>query len=213
MKKELEYFQIENCYGGCQDWFWDPMMKGGGCAAVTACDSCIYFDLYKPELRQGNTGFYPYDKERLSKEDYIRFSKVMKPYLRPRMSGIDRLELYIEGMGAYLQDRGLYTVDMEAFSGEWDVKEAEKRVQEQLDSGFLIPCLTLKHRNPKMKEYVWHWYLLTGYEAFEDNCLVKAVTYGEWEWLDFEELWDTKEERKGGLVFYHCREGISGTLI
>lgn len=47
MQKELDYFTIEHSYGGNQDWFWDPMMKIGGCAAVTACDSSIYFDCYK----------------------------------------------------------------------------------------------------------------------------------------------------------------------
>ena len=31
MRKELEYFRIENAYGGSQDWFGDPMMKLGGC--------------------------------------------------------------------------------------------------------------------------------------------------------------------------------------
>ena len=44
MQKELDYFTIEHSYGGNQDWFWDPMMKIGGCAALTACDSCIYLD-------------------------------------------------------------------------------------------------------------------------------------------------------------------------
>lgn len=46
MKKELDYFQVEHLYGGCQDWFTDPMMKMGGCAAIAACESCIYFDLH-----------------------------------------------------------------------------------------------------------------------------------------------------------------------
>ncbi len=32
MKKELDYFQVEHLYGGCQDWFTDPMMKRGGCS-------------------------------------------------------------------------------------------------------------------------------------------------------------------------------------
>ena len=34
---------------------------------------------------------------------------------------------------------------------------------------------------------------------------MKAVTYGEWEWLDLGELWNTGEERKGGLVLYRAR--------
>ena len=45
MKKELDYFTIEGCYGGNQDWFTNLVMHMGGCAAATACDSCIYFGL------------------------------------------------------------------------------------------------------------------------------------------------------------------------
>ena len=47
MKKELDYFTIEGCYGGNQDWFTNLVMHMGGCAAATACDSCIYFGLQK----------------------------------------------------------------------------------------------------------------------------------------------------------------------
>ena len=61
MQKELDYFMIEHSYGGNQEWFLDPMMKIGGCAAVTACDSSIYFDCYK-----GTEGLYPYEKTALT---------------------------------------------------------------------------------------------------------------------------------------------------
>ena len=99
MQKELDYFTIEHSYGGNQDWFWDPMMKIGGCAAVTACDSSIYFDCYK-----GTSGLYPYEKTALTKKDYVKFGMKMKPYLKPRHTGIDSLEIYMEGFGKYLAD-------------------------------------------------------------------------------------------------------------
>ena len=51
-----------------------------------------------------------------------------------------------------------------------------------------------------MDFYVWHWYLLTGYEDFDGECAVKAVTYGHWRWLDLRTLWETGYERRGGLV-------------
>lgn len=65
MKKELDYFQVEHLYGGCQDWFTDPMMKMGGCAAIAACESCIYFDPHY------GTKLYPFEKNRLGRKDYI----------------------------------------------------------------------------------------------------------------------------------------------
>lgn len=36
MKRELEYFRIGGSWGGNQSWFFDFMMRIGGCGAVTA---------------------------------------------------------------------------------------------------------------------------------------------------------------------------------
>ena len=69
-------------------------------------------------------------------------------------------------------------------------------------TGFPIPYLMLHHKNRIFKFYDWHWFMLTGYESFEDACMVKAVTYGGFRWLDFNELWDTGYERKGGMIIY-----------
>ncbi len=196
MKKELDYFWIGNTYGGNQDWFPDFMMKIGGCAALTACDSCIYFDLHQ------GTELYPYEQKHLTKRDYIRFGMVMKPYLRPRWSGVDTLDIYIDGFQKYLSEHRCKTICMTPFYGDRTVSEAEKALKKQIDSELPVPCLILNHKSRALKDYEWHWFLLTGYELFEDKCLVKAVTYGSWQWLDFEELWNTGYQRKGGLVLY-----------
>lgn len=196
MKKELDYFRIGNTYGGNQDWFPDFMMKIGGCAALTACDSCIYFDFYK------GTKLYPYDLMQLTKRDYIRFGMRMKPYLRPRWSGIDTLDIYIDGFGKYLSDCGCKMPGMAPFYGNRKVREAEGVLKKQIDQGLPVPCLVLNHKSRTLKDYVWHWFLLTGYEIFEENYMVKAVTYGSWQWLDFEELWNTGYQNRGGLILY-----------
>ncbi|MCI8835228.1 MAG: hypothetical protein HFH24_07625 [Ruminococcus sp.] len=196
MKKELEYFRIEEAYGGDQEWFLDPMMRIGGCAAVTACDSCIYFDLYK------GTKLYPYEKKQLTKKEYRRFGMRMKPYLRPRWSGIDTLEIYMEGFQKYLADQGCTAIRMLPFSGSRSVSEAKEVVKEQIDRRFPVPCLVLNHQNRAFKDYEWHWFLLTGYADSKGEDQVKIVTYGGRTWLDFAALWDTGYARKGGLILY-----------
>ena len=35
--------------------------------------------------------------------------------------------------------------------------------------------------------------------------MVKAVSYGEWVWLDFKALWDTGYDEKGGLIIFRIR--------
>lgn len=197
MKKELNYFRIENAYGGSQSWFNDFVMRMGGCAAAAACDSCIYFEKYR-----GKKGLYPYDIANITKEDYNKFSQVMKPYLTPRLTGINTLDLYIKGFLRYLAACGNRNIVIEPLYGREPVERARAVLQQQINEGFPIPCLLLHHRNPDFKNYDWHWFMLTGYESFEDNCMVKAATYGGFRWLDFNELWDTGYRKTGGLIIY-----------
>ena len=157
MKKELDYIQVDDALGGNQDWFWDPFMKGGGCAAVTACDVCIYL-----QDKRGIEGLYPYNA-------------------------------------------GCEILAADGFPGTGSVKEAERLLKQQIDGGYPVPFLLLHHKNPALKDYVWHWFNLAGYEAAEEAFRVKAVTYGEAEWLDFAELWETGFEKKGGMILLRIR--------
>lgn len=193
MKKELPYFEIEGSYGGNQDWFASFMMRIGGCGAETACDTCIYLDLYK------GANLYPFDKNNLTKADYVAFSEVMKPYLHPRMSGIYRLSMYLDGFGAYLQEQGS-TLQLTGLEGTQSAEAAARAVIRQIDNGYPVPCLCLNHTDSRFKDYQWHWFILNGYEKTDEMLLVKAVTYSGYEWLPLEALWNTGKTPKGGII-------------
>ena len=199
MKKELDYFNIEELYGGNQEIFSDLWMRGGGCAAVTACDLSIYLDLYKG-TGDAAQGLYPFDLQHLTKESYERFAMLMKPYLRPRFSGIDKLDIYLKGYGKYLADRGCGKITLSGFSGEEPYDRARELLISQIDAGFPVPMLNLRHRDKTFSDFEWHWFLLTGYETFEDTVMVKVVSYGEFVWFDFKVLWHTGYRQKGGLI-------------
>lgn len=197
MKKELPHFAVGSDYGGSQDWCTELWMNIGGCAAVAACDSSIFFMLHK-----GRRELYPYALADISRKDYVDFTDIMKPYLYPREGGVDRLDLYTDGFGRFLRDRGENAISMSPWPGEHDMSETKDTVKKQIDDGWLIPVLTLQHIHPSMREYVWHWYLLNGYDEQGERFFVKAVTFGAWQWLDFGVLWNTGFDRKGGLVLY-----------
>lgn len=199
MRKELRHFWVDGSYGWNQDWFPDLFMRMGGCAAVTACDSCVYF-----ALRRGRPGLVPFAPvtENLSREDYLLLARNMKPCLHPRMRGIDKLELYQEGMGRYLQKAGERRLDVGALHGEAPYEAAERRIGEQIDGGYPVPFLTLRHKNPAFENYEWHWYLLLGYDRRPDTTLVQAVTYSRRTWLDFRKLWDTGFDERGGMILF-----------
>lgn len=195
VRKELEYFRIEGALGGSQDWFSDWSMYYGGCAAITACDLCIYLALHKDRRI-----LYPYDAEHLTRRDFLAFGKQMKPYLRPRAHGVDKLSLYTDGITGYWRDCGVRDLIVQELPGETDFPAAWQAIRSQLDNDLPIPYLLLKHRSPRMREYVWHWFILAGYQEEGDRRQVKAVTYGESEWLDFTALWDTGYRQKGGAI-------------
>ena len=201
-KKELPHFYIGASLGGQQEWysrFTDFGMHVGGCAAITACDCSIYFEKYL-----GLRGLYPFDLKNISREDYLRFGKIMEPYLYPRWSGVDKLEIYIEGFGRFLSDRNVSNLKMSCWSGENSLDDTWQIIRRQIDAGYPLPCLTLNHQARSLQDYVWHWFILNGYEVRGDvgDASVKAVSYGVGRWFNFATLWSTGYERKGGLILF-----------
>ncbi|MGM9521504.1 MAG: hypothetical protein ACI3VB_03405 [Oscillospiraceae bacterium] len=203
MKKEIPYFTIGDSYGGNQDWFPGTMMKRGGCAAATACDCCICL-----AKNQGAAGLCPIDICDITKDDYIRFAGIMEPYIHPRPGGVDKLEIFTEGFGRYASDVGI-GLTFGTVSGDAPAEQAKSALKDSIDRNVPAACLILHHDNPAMDFYVWHWFILAGYEEAEEAFMVKAVTYSEYRWLDFDVLWDTGHEKKGGLVMPRLRENIS----
>ncbi len=199
MKKELDYFNIEELYGGDQEKFKDFWMHVGGCAAVTACDLSIYMDLYKG-TKTADGGLYPFALSELTKADYERFALIMKPYLRPRFSGIDKLEIYLRGFGRYLKDHECSRIRLAGFSNHRTYADAVSALVSRIDHGFPVPYLNLRHRDSTFSDFEWHWFLLTGYELLDDTVMVKVVSYGEYVWFDFQKLWNTGCSPKGGMI-------------
>ena len=198
MLKELDYFWVGEEYGGRQSLLPDVIMRFAGCAAVTACDSLIYMTLYK-NLKN----LCPFSTDQLRGRDYVAFFKTVKPYLRPRLMGINRLEIFVVAFKKFLKEHGTFFLDVLPWSGDHDEQNTVETIKQQIDRGFLIPYLLLHHKNPNFENYEWHWFLLTGYDEKPDGrFLVKAVTYGAYEWLDFAKLWNTGYDRKGGLILF-----------
>jgi len=201
MEKELGHFLIGNVYGGNQDWMPDPWMKLGGCAALAAVDSCIVLSKYRHVKK-----ICPIDTQHLTESWYITFANRMKPYLSPRPGGVSRMELYTEGFGRYLKECGCNTLKMDTLPMGRPLSEAEEKVKNQIDRGFLVPMLHLLPKTKAAKEYRWHWFLLNGYRMENDVFQVKAVTYGNFEWIALDDLWNEKDENNGGLIIYQILE-------
>ena len=198
VRKELDHFTVGESYGGDQESFSDPGMKMGGCGAVTACDLCIYLARHK-----GMPGLYPFDPDRVTAEDYQAFGMIMRAYLSPRLTGIHKTETYISGFNDYLDYCGVRPLRLRGLGGEEDPQVAVDLVRDQIDRGFPVPNLMLRHRDKKLKDYMWHWFLLNGYDDSGSSFKVKVVSYGEALWMDLRRLWRTGRVKKGGLVLIY----------
>ncbi len=203
MEKVLKYFTIDGAVGGSQAWFSNVVMNMGGCAAVTACDSSIYFALHR-----GCTEICPFAVQALTREEYVRFGMKMKPYLKPRVEGVKELSMFIDGYRKYLADVGVNELYMEAFHGEHTYSEAEKLVKQQIDAGYPIPYLLLCHKNKKFQDFQWHWFLCFGYEIRQDGIWIVAATYGQKSVLPLKELWNTQMEEKGGMIRFYKQGSV-----
>ena len=198
-RNELPYFNIGRSYGGNQRWFLDFWMHIGGCGALTMCDLMIYMAMYRNRL-----DCVPFDAARLTRREYVRFGMQMKPYLRPRETGIKDLETFIDGANDYLRSGGIEGIALEGFGGDQPYEAAERVMKEQIDAGMPVPMLMLNHKRKEFSFFEWHWFLLVGYEdrktADGHAVYAKAATYGKAHWLRFDRFWDTGEEERGGLI-------------
>lgn len=162
---------------------------------MTACDLCIQLS------RQfGINALYPYNAHRITRQDYTRFSAVMKPYLHPRWQGIDTLDLYLYGLSAYWRSVGVRSLKGSGLPGTASWQEARELIRDSIDAGIPVPCLLLYHKSRALKNLEWHWFNLAGYEERDEGFYVRAITYGTFYWLNLQELWDTGQRRKGGLI-------------
>lgn len=201
---ELPPFQVGPYYGYNQELFTDRWMKIGGCGAVTACDVSIHLALYKNKPR-----LYPYDIHHLTVHDYVDFSQLMKPYLRPRYGGIDTLELWMDGYKAYLAHCCETALTMEGLYSTCSLNTLKEAIIGELDEGYPVPYLNLKHGNPNFANYVWHWFWLAGYMEYDGQLMVKLVSYGTFRWVSLEELWHTGYSRKGGIILFDQDKKVS----
>lgn len=194
-KKTLNYFMIEDAPGGNQDWFPEWDLNKGGCGDVTACDVCIYL-----ARREKFRKLYPFDINHLSRNDFIRLARIMKPYLSPRYHGIDFLETYICGFQDYIHDAKISSLRLEGLSGNVSYEIFRDAIIDQIDRNIPVPFLMLNHKDKILDDFEWHWFNLAGYEVIGDDVRVQTVTYGEYQWFSLRTMHDTGYSRKGGII-------------
>ena len=195
MKNELQLFKVDNMYGFNQELFKDMWMNKGGCGAVVACDCCIYFKKYF-----GISSLYPGDTDNITKDEYERFAMTMKPFLSPRFTGINKLEIFVDGFNDYLKSVNETRIKMSFLYSDCPYSEFLSEVKRLIDSKMPVPMLVLRHKNRELSDFVWHWFWIAGYTEFDDVCMVKVISYGTYYTFSLYDIWDSGYREKGGII-------------
>ncbi|MGI5900004.1 MAG: hypothetical protein ACOX8S_08815 [Christensenellales bacterium] len=199
---ELEFIDIEGHYGGDQHWLPTELMRRGGCSTVTAAEICAFLAAKDPLLRN----LYPADHSAISKADFIDFCKRMFKFVYPRVGGLTKLSLYIDGFKAYAKSVGA-PVEIETLSGDLPYEHAEEFLVKAIGEGSCLICLLLDHHDESLDDIIWHWFMLTGYEHHMGELNAIYGTYGKRGTVSLRHMWETGRRKKGGLIRIRRREG------
>jgi len=207
---ELPKLEIADREGGNQRWLKNPTMYIGGCAATLASDHAIYFAKYF-----GLSKLYPYGLDNITKTDFIKFAKLVKPYIRPRIRGVDRLEIFIEGFSQFLKDKGINELSLKPFSSDINYPQFAKKIIKQIKNNYPVPFLLLHHQNKDLDDYTWHWFGINGIKTFDTSdaleqlsektlkqLQVKIVSYGKAKWHFLYDFWNSGFSQNGGIIIY-----------
>lgn len=210
MQKHLAKVLVDGAPGGNQKQLRDFFMRLGGCAAVTHCDMCLYFYAYcnlssilpekiaKACSRQKDTA-----EINIPWSAYEEFTQYMKPYLRPRFQGVDRLEIFTDAANKYLSDHGVTGLEVDSLSADVSYNVFEETLVRQIDRDIPVPCLILRHKQKNLNDFSWHWFWFSGYKKTEERCLVETISYGQSHTFSLYELWRSEHKRKGGVILYN----------
>lgn len=189
--KELDFFNINNTYGGNQYKFLHPIMNRGGCSTVCACHAAALLAMQD----RTKSALYPYDSLTLTETEFKAFAKTMHQYVYPGFRGMPETRLFQEGFEKYAQSVSA-KVEFAELQGNESFDSAQQFIRNMIDDGISVQFLLLKHQNEAFSEIEWHWFTITGY--MDENIIYS--TWGERCLASLSELWNTGYPEKGGMI-------------
>jgi hypothetical protein len=192
---ELNFITINDMYGGDQNRFTHRMMRMGGCSTVCACHAAACLAHHNPERR----GLSPFSELRVGEEDFHSFARDMFRYVFPGIRGMPSTKLFERAFGRYAASKDVH-VEFHSLQGDASYAEAHAFLRENIDAGYTVQYLLLRHKAEEFSELEWHWFTLTGYEQRAGDLEVVYATFGKRFTAGLKGLWDTGNREKGGMI-------------
>lgn len=145
-------------HGGNQAWFLDSWARKAGCASVSATDIFLYF------TRKDHV---------FDKDMYLDYMSEMFKLMEPHERGFPYVYLYARRLSKLLGNCKYFILRRPS------VKVASKVVKESIASGSPLGLLILTHRRRKIRDDLWHWVTIVGYEETKRGIDIIFLDCGE----------------------------------
>jgi len=187
-------------FGGAQEWYSTEWSRRAGCGPTCASNILAYLSLTRPALLP----LYGY--ESMGRADFSRHMEDVYPHLTPGSAGLNRVELFSDGVAAYAMERGILlephalTLPGRMARG----RPAISRLAEFIEAGLTSDCpvgfLNL-HRGREKNLQSWHWVTIVAAELEDDRLLVTVSDEGRQLQLDLR-LWYQTTPMRGALAYF-----------
>jgi hypothetical protein len=187
-------------YGGDQEWYGEEWRRMAGCGPTSAANVTAYLALTRPALR----GLYAGEDMRRSL--FTAHMEELYRYVTPGNMGLNRPEMFTQGVEAFAASRGLtlvphlFEVHGYLHGGRPPVQALAAFVRQGLESDCPVAFLNLTKGRVKNIQG-WHWTTLVGADM-EDGRL-SAIASDEGKQIRFDlRLWYLSTRMRGGLVYF-----------
>ena len=145
-------------HGGNQDWFLDSWARKAVCASVSATDIFLYY------TKKDHT---------FNKDMYLDHMNEMFKLMEPQKRGFPYVYLYARRLSKLLDNCKYYILRKP------NVEIAMKVVKESIDSANPLGLLILTHRRRQIRDDLWHWVTIVGYEETGEGLDIVFLDCGE----------------------------------
>lgn len=144
--------------GGNQDWFADSWARKAGCASVSATDIFIYYTKREREF---------------DKSTYLDYMNEMFKLMEPGKRGFPYVFLYARRVSKLLNN-----CEYRIFRRP-RLYDASEIVKESIEHGNPLGLLILTHRRRKIRDDLWHWVTIVGYEETKKGLDIIFLDCGD----------------------------------
>lgn len=199
---QLSIYDSETVYyGGNQHWFPSKAHQLSGCGPVAAANITAYLSQSFPDKFDN---LYP-SKGILNKNDFINHMIEIRKYVRPGIFGLTSAQQFSENVLSFSQSRGVSLIPHILDENAINMNEAISFISQALCQKLPVAILVLKHPVKELKDYTWHWMIITRLLLNPKNnrYYISVSTYGERREIDLDLLWNHRRlQDKIRLVYF-----------